>query len=186
MKTDSNEKTFQDNGISAVAFAPKLDYCVIATKKDHVARLFKIGKLEDVNSWKLIQEFKEHSQTIGDIDWSSDYKIITSSHDRSVVVWNKTSETRWEKMLVNIDLKLSILVSKWSPNPKKFALGSGCCTLALGFYSLEEKCWVVRAKSNFTKAPITTLSFHPSSNILAIGAADFSIKIITSSFKGSK
>ena len=35
------------------------------------------------------------------------------------------------------------------------------------------------------QAPITPLTFHPSSNLLAIGSADFSVKIVTSSFKGS-
>ncbi len=40
-------------------------------------------------------------------------------------------------MLVNIDIRLSILVSKWAPSTKKFALGSSCCTLALGFYSID-------------------------------------------------
>jgi hypothetical protein len=45
---------------------------------------------------------------------------------------------------------------------------------------------VITSKSNLTRAPITTLSFHPSSNLLAIGSADFSVKIVTSSFKGSK
>lgn len=42
------------------------------------------------------------------------------------------------------------------------------------------------SKGNLTKAPITTICFHPSSNILAIGSADFSVKIVSSSFKGSK
>lgn len=41
-------------------------------------------------------------------------------------------------------------------------------------------------RSNLVKAPITTLSFHPSSNLLALGSADFSIKVVSSSFKNSK
>lgn len=45
---------------------------------------------------------------------------------------------------------------------------------------------MIASKSNLTRAPITTLSFHPSSNILAIGSADFSVKIVSSSFRGSK
>jgi hypothetical protein len=39
-------------------------------------------------------------------------------------------------MLVNIDIKLSILCVKWAPNAKKFALGASCNTLALGFFNI--------------------------------------------------
>jgi len=86
-------------------------------------------------------------------------------------------------MLVNIDLRLSILVSKWAPSARKFALGSSCNVLALGYYNVLEHCWVVSKSKNLTKSPITTLSFHPSCNILAVGSADYSIKIVTTSFK---
>ncbi len=41
-------------------------------------------------------------------------------------------------MLVNIDIKLSILVSKWAPTGKKIGLGSSCNTLAIAFYNTTE------------------------------------------------
>lgn len=87
-----------------------------------------------MDSWQLLQELKEHSQTISDIDWAQDKKIVTSSHDRSVVVWN-FNNNKWEKMLVNIDIKLSILVAKWAPSCRKFALGSTCNTLAISYFN---------------------------------------------------
>ena len=39
-------------------------------------------------------------------------------------------------MLVNIDIKLSILCAKWAPSAKKFALGSSCRTVSIGFYNV--------------------------------------------------
>jgi len=89
-------------------------------------------------------------------------------------------------MLVNIDIKLSILAARWAPSNKKFSLGASCSTLALGYYNSEEKCWLISTRSNFIKSPITTLSFHPSSNLLAVGSSDFSLKVVTASFKKSK
>lgn len=148
--------------------------------------LYRVRTLNDPDSWQLIQEFRELTQTVSDIDWASDRKIVTASHDRSVVVWRQVGEAKWEKMLVNIDIKLSILVARWAPSARKFAMGSSCNTLAISYYNNEESCWVIASKNNLTRAPITTLSFHPSSNILAIGSADFSVKIVSSSFKGSK
>jgi len=85
--------------------------------------------------------------------------------------------------MVNIDIKLSILTAKWAPSNKKFALGSSCSTISLGYFNVNELCWTTVNRMNFTKAPITTISFHPSSNLLAIGSADFSVKIISSSFR---
>lgn len=122
---------------------------------------------------------------MSEISWAPDNRLLTASHDRSVVVWQQTGE-KWEKMLVNIDIKLSILAAKWAPNGRKFALGSACSTLALGFFDTGEQCWIISTRNNFTKAPITTLSFHPSCNLLALGSADFALKIVSCSFRKSK
>ena len=89
-------------------------------------------------------------------------------------------------MLVNIDIKLSILCLKSAPSGKKFALGASCNTVGLGFYNVETSCWTVATKDKLCKSPIISISFHPSSNILAIGSTDNSIKIISCSFKNSK
>lgn len=42
------------------------------------------------------------------------------------------------------------------------------------------------AKNPIASSPVTTLSFHPSSNIIAVGTADFSVKLVTSSLRKSK
>jgi WD40 repeat protein len=134
---------------------------------------------------------KDHSQTIGDIDWAADNKLITSSHDRSVFAWKQISNDKWERMLVNIDIKLSIIVSRWAPSAKKFALGSTCNTIALGFFNIDAQCWTVSTRNHHSKNPISTspiisLCFHPSSNLLAVGTADYKVKLVTTSFKQSK
>jgi len=89
-------------------------------------------------------------------------------------------------MLVNIDIKLSILCIKWAPSGKKFALGASCNSLAYGFYNIESSCWTATSRDKFCKSPIISLSFHPSSNLVAIGSTDNSIKVISCSFKNSK
>jgi actin related protein 2/3 complex subunit 1A/1B len=94
-------------------------------------------------------------------------------------------------MLVNIDIKLSILVSKWAPSGKKFALGSSCNTLALGYYNTIENCWTSLSRDSaskipITNSPITAICFHPSSSIIAVGSADFQVKIVTFSLKKQK
>ncbi len=133
----SNSKYLQENNVTALAFSKKNQYCAIATKNNHLVNVYKVNTFNNIDSWEILQSFKEHTQTIGDIDWSLDDKIITSSFDRSVFVWKKVSNVNWEKMLVNIDIKLSILSSKWAPSCKKIALGSSCSTLAIGYYNIQ-------------------------------------------------
>ena len=187
----SNSLYLQENHISAMDFSDKADYCAIATKKGHKVNIYKVNRLKDINSWELLQEIKDHSQTINDVHWAADNKIISSSHDRSVFVWKQASNAKWDRELVNIDIKLSILVSKWAPSGKKFALGSACNTIALGFYNIEEHCWTVSTRNHHSKnpistSPIITVCFHPSSNLLAIGTADFKVRVVTASFKKTK
>jgi len=87
----SNARHFQQNYVTALGFSRQADYCVVATKKDHIARIYKVNNLTNINSWTFLQEIKDHTQTISDIDWAADNKIVTSSHDRSVYVWRQSS-----------------------------------------------------------------------------------------------
>lgn len=84
----------------------------------------------------MLQTFHDQIQPISEIDWAKDDKIISGSHDRSAFIYKKSGNNQWQKMLVNIDIKLSILCAKWAPSAKKFALGSSCNNIALGFYNI--------------------------------------------------
>lgn len=78
----------------------------------------------------------DQSQPVSEIDWAKDDKIISGSHDRSVFIYKRAGNNNWQKMLVNIDIKLSILCVKWAPSTKKFGLGASCSTLAFGFFNV--------------------------------------------------
>lgn len=147
--------------------------------------MYRVKDVANFDSWEFIQEFHDQAQPISEIDWSKDDKIISGSHDRSVFIYKRAGNV-WQKMLVNIDIKLSILCLKWAPSAKKFALGASCNTLAVGFYNVEAACWTTATKDKLCKSPIISVSFHPSSNILAIGSTDNSVQIISCSFKKSK
>lgn len=158
----------------------------MATKKNIKLLVFKVKDIANFDSWEFIQELHDQSQPISEIDWSKDDKIISGSHDRSVFIYQRTNKNMWQKMLVNIDIKLSILCVKWAPSGKKFGLGASCNTVAIGFNNAESACWTVSTRDKLCKAPVISLSFHPSSNIVAIGSSDNSIKIISCNFKNSK
>jgi actin related protein 2/3 complex subunit 1A/1B len=147
--------------------------------------VYRVKDVSNFDSWEFLQEFHDQAQPISEVDWSKDDKIISGSHDRSVFIYKRTGNL-WQKVLVNIDIKLSILCVKWAPSSKKFALGASCNTLGIGFYNVETACWTTATKDKLCKSPIISVSFHPSSNIVAIGSTDNSVKIISCSFKKSK
>ena len=86
-------------------------------------------------------------------------------------------------MLANIDVRLSILACKWAPSCKKFALAACPTSLIVGYYNIEGACWTGLVKDKIVNAPIVSVDFHPSCNLIAIGSVDGSVKIVTSSFK---
>lgn len=51
----SNSRLWQTNCISAVAFSLDGQYCAVATKQDHIVHLYRVGALNQVDSWTLLQ-----------------------------------------------------------------------------------------------------------------------------------
>lgn len=94
MSKITNSDLLQENGISALSFSKNGMYCAIGTKKNYVVYVFEIKVFNDINSWVILQKFTDHTQTVSDIDWSVDEKILTVSHDRSVYVWKKNNQ-KW-------------------------------------------------------------------------------------------
>lgn len=133
----SNSKFVQENLLTALAFSQSGDFCCLATKLKLGLRVYRVKDLANFDSWDFLQEMHDHAQTISSLDWAKDDKIISGSHDRSVFIYKRAGDQRWDKMLVNIDIKLSILCVKWAPSAKKFALGASCNSLAIGFYNIE-------------------------------------------------
>lgn len=121
--------------ITAMGFSRSDEFCAIATKKEMKLFIFRVKEINNIDSWELVQTLQDQIQPISEIDWAKDDKLISGSHDRSVFIYKRSGNTQWQKMLVNIDIKLSILCVKWAPSAKKFALGSSCNTVAVGFYN---------------------------------------------------
>lgn len=86
-------------------------------------------------------------------------------------------------MLVNIDVRLSVIACKWAPSCKKFALASLPSSLIIGFYNPEEKAWTATVKDKIVSSPIVSIDFHPSANLIVLGTVDGSVKIVTCNFK---
>ena len=86
-------------------------------------------------------------------------------------------------MLVNIDVRLSIMACKWAQSCKKFALASLPTSLSIGYYNPELKAWTAVVKDKIVNNPIVSIDFHPCGNLIVLGTVDGSVKIVSCSFK---
>lgn len=86
-------------------------------------------------------------------------------------------------MLVNIDVRLSVMACKWAPNCKKFALAALPNSLIIGYYNPELKGWVASVKDKIVNNPIVSIDFHASGNLIALGTLDGSVKIVSCNFR---
>jgi hypothetical protein len=67
-----NHKILIENGISACSFSKNGLYCAIGTRKNFKVYIFEIKTFNDIDSWNIIQEMSDHTQSIAEIDWSLD------------------------------------------------------------------------------------------------------------------
>lgn len=140
-----NSAYLRENLVTALSFSHSGEFCCVATKREVRILVFKVKELTNVDSWELVQEMHEQTQPISEIDWSRDDKILTGSHDRSIFIFRRSGNS-WQKMLVNTDVKLSILCARWAPSSKKFGIGASCRTLGFGFYNNETACWTLAVR----------------------------------------
>ena len=81
---------------------------------------------------------------VSGIDWSPvTNKIVTCSHDRNAFVWTYDDETNtWKPSLVILRINRAALTVKWSPDGKKFAVGSGAKCVPVCHYEEANDWWI--------------------------------------------
>jgi len=90
-----------------------------------------------------------------------------------VFIW-RGSQIKWKRDLVVIENSRAALTGKWSPNGKKFAIGSGDHEAYIGEYEQNNNWWNTHKIGKF-KSSVISLAFHPSGRVIAIGSMDYSI-----------
>jgi len=92
----------------------------------------------------LKHQFKEHFMTVTGIDWNHENNLIaTSGQDRNAYVW-KNERNEWKPTLVILRIGRSATCIKWSPNGKKFAVGSGSKQIPVCHYEPTQDMWVAK------------------------------------------
>lgn len=134
---------------------------------------------EDVVIFRLIgDEFqrtdvlREHTQLVTGLDWSCEGKLVSASEDRTAYVWNfDEDQQRWRCELVELKAPKAATCVAWAPNGRRFAVGLSSKDTAVCYYEPAVECWVA-LKVGKSKAAVTALSWHPTSEFLATGSTD--------------
>jgi len=161
-----------DKGITCHAWNADCTQIVVACNSP----LLEVYQVKG-NSWEKIHVLEEHHQLVSAVDWNhATNRIISCSHDRNVVVWEK-SET-WKPDLVNFFQKRGVLDAAWSKKGDKFVVGSGSKTIGVGYFQDNLNAWNTR-KARLNESSITCVRFDPSGLVVAAGSTDSTCIVMT-------
>mmetsp|Transcript_102715 Transcript_102715/g.203946 ORF Transcript_102715/g.203946 Transcript_102715/m.203946 type:complete len:374 (+) Transcript_102715:66-1187(+) len=113
----------------------------------------------------------KHTQQVTGLAWSSSGKLVSCSEDRTAFVWEPLSNGGWQPILVELRAPRAALCVAWSPNGTRFAVGLSSRDVAVCYFEEKVHCWVAK-KVGKSKAAVTALAWHPTSNYLATGSTD--------------
>ena len=86
----------------------------------------------------------QHDLVVADIDWShATNKIVTCSHDRNAFVWSLSPETdEWKPALVILRIQRAAMCCRWTPDGRKFSVGSGAKCVPIAHYESDQDWWI--------------------------------------------
>lgn len=135
-------------------------------------------------NWKKMYTLSEHSMTVTDIDWNhATNSIVTSSQDRNAYVWTLQNNV-WEPALVTLRIGRAATCARWSPDGKKFAVGSGSKQIPVCHYEDSQSMWVAKMIKKAGKSSILCVDWSPNNLFLITGGSDFKCRIFSAYVKG--
>eukprot|EP00049_Salpingoeca_infusionum_P017205 m.352137 g.352137 ORF g.352137 m.352137 type:complete len:377 (+) comp16448_c0_seq1:157-1287(+) len=138
----------------------------------------------DGTNYTLACHLEEHTQRVTGIDWSPIHnQIVTCGQDRNAYVWQQDDAGTWNPQLVILRINRAATCVKWSPNGKKFAVGSGARSISVCYYEDDNQWWVSKHVKKPIRSTITSLDWHPNNVLLAAGSTDFKCRVFSTYVK---
>ncbi len=162
------------------SFAP--DHSLLALARDNSVELYASGG----SKYKLLTSLVDHKQMVTSVDISETGRIVTCSQDRNALVWEPIDETgkNWKQTLVLLRINRAATFVRWSPDGKKFAVGSGARVIAICYFEDENDWWVSKHIKKSIKSTILSVRWHPNSVLLAAGSTDGHARVFSAYVKG--
>ncbi|KAK6171616.1 hypothetical protein SNE40_019767 [Patella caerulea] len=139
---------------------------------------------KNANKWQPTHTLTEHGQRVTSIDWAANSnKIVTCGADRNAYVWTMNEDGSWKPNLVILRINRAATFVKWSPNERKFAVGSGARLISVSYYEDENNWWVSKHIKKPIRSTVTCIDWHPNSVLLAAGSTDFKARVFSGYIK---
>eukprot|EP01084_Bolivina_argentea_P075888 137529_1 len=135
----------------------------------------------NLKHWKKLQILKGHKMRITSIDWSYPTDtIVTSSNDGTIYIWRK-KQNQWKSTLISLrTFHKSATCVKWSPNGRKFAVGTNGKQISICYYSgvhnTSNNGWITKY-IRMADSSILSVDWSPNNMLLICGCTDFKCKI---------
>lgn len=124
-----------------------------------------------------------HDKTVTSVDISPSGRLVTCSQDRNALVWEPQSDGTWKPTLVLLRINRAATFVRWSPDEKKFAVGSGARVIAVCYFEDENDWWISKHIKRPIRSTILSVSWHPNSVLLAAGSTDGHARVFPVSLK---
>ena len=156
------------------------DKSLLAVARDTKVELY----FDTGNRLEIGATLSEHDKTVTSVDVSSQGKIVTCSQDRNALVWEPQTDGTWKPTLVLLRINRAATFVRWSPDEKKFAVGSGARAIAVCYFEQENDWWVSKQIKKPIKSTILSIDWHPNSVLLAAGSTDGHARVFSGFIKG--
>lgn len=133
---------------------------------------------------QLDTTLKEHDKTVTSVDISPSGRLVTCSQDRNALVWEPQADGTWKPTLVLLRINRAATSVRWSPDEKKFAIGSGARVIAVCYFEEENDWWISKHIKKPIRSTILSVSWHPNSVLLASGSTDGHARVFSAFIKG--
>jgi actin related protein 2/3 complex subunit 1A/1B len=151
---------------------------IALSPNSHLVWIYDTPK-EDPSTWTLAHTLSEHFMTVTGIDWNHETNmIVTSGQDRNAYVWT-FADGQWKPTLVILRIGRSATCAKWSPNGKKFAVGSGSKQIPVCHYEASQDMWVAKMIKKGPKSTVMSVDWSPDGCFVIAGGSDFKCRIFS-------
>mmetsp|Transcript_29889 Transcript_29889/g.85618 ORF Transcript_29889/g.85618 Transcript_29889/m.85618 type:complete len:376 (+) Transcript_29889:55-1182(+) len=114
----------------------------------------------------------KHMQRVTGLAWSGAGRLASCAEDRTAYVWEWDPEAgSWRSVVAELRAPRAALCLAWAPDGQRFAVGLASKDLGICYYEAGAKCWVAM-KMGKSKAAVTCVAWHPTSQFIASGSTD--------------
>ncbi|KAK9471880.1 WD40-repeat-containing domain protein [Dipodascopsis tothii] len=157
------------------------DRSKVAIARDNTVELYDTRGRD----YQLLTTLREHDKTVTSVDVAPNSgRIVTCSQDRNALVWEPLPGGGWKPTLVLLRINRAATCVRWSPDEKKFAVGSGARVIAVCYFEEENDWWVSKHIKRPIRSTILSVAWHPNSVLLASGSTDSCARVFSAFIKG--